>query len=368
MQILVTIVVIGFLAIGGIGWLISVVQESIASTRQENKKRQELKEKWKGRVVDKSKPLSERNGDIVSRHLGKLKLDRYRYYQVDNSVRDCIQDIAEAEGNIAMAPDHSYLSVWKRKATPEYLELSKTLEKLFKEKFEKLEHERSSQQIQQLEQTTSNLKEKYSDYIAQFYEVAERKVSILDEYGEENWGAVQKELSNLIIRIAKKEGHTDDEIKRWKKYSYSQPDEYQKLSDFLISSFRNFHKKEQSKPKSSVDFSAMKGVDFEGHLMGLLKENGFTDVRGTPVTGDQGADLIAVRDGKKIIIQAKRYEGSVGNKAVQEVACAVSYYGGDEGWVVTNSTFTKGAKELAQKTGVRLIDGRDLSRFSEIIA
>jgi restriction system protein len=73
------------------------------------------------------------------------------------------------------------------------------------------------------------------------------------------------------------------------------------------------------------------------------------DVRGTPATGDQGADLIAERDGKKIIIQAKRYEGTVGNKAVQEVSEAVSYYGGDEGWVVTNSTFTASAKASLKK-------------------
>jgi len=29
-------------------------------------------------------------------------------------------------------------------------------------------------------------------------------------------------------------------------------------------------------------------------------------------------------------------------------------------WVITNSTFTASAKALAQKTGIRLIDGRAL--------
>ena len=84
-------------------------------------------------------------------------------------------------------------------------------------------------------------------------------------------------------------------------------------------------------------------------------------------SGDQGADLIAKKDGRTIIIQAKRYQGTVGNKAVQEVASAVSFYGGDEGWVITNSTFTPSARALAQKTNVRLFEGRDLERLGEIL-
>ena len=50
----------------------------------------------------------------------------------------------------------------------------------------------------------------------------------------------------------------------------------------------------------------------------------------------RGADLIAERDGRKAIIQTKRYDGAVGNKAVQEVIGALTFYGGDEGWAVTN--------------------------------
>ncbi len=69
----------------------------------------------------------------------------------------------------------------------------------------------------------------------------------------------------------------------------------------------------------------------------------------------QGADLIAKKDGKTIIIQAKRYQGAVGNKAVQEVISALAYFGGDEGWVVTNSSFTRSARSLAKKANIRLV-------------
>ena len=45
---------------------------------------------------------------------------------------------------------------------------------------------------------------------------------------------------------------------------------------------------------------------------------------------------------------------------MQEVISALACYGGDEGWVVTNASFTPSAKTLAQKTNVKLIDGHTL--------
>ena|SRR5215472_2028729 len=74
-------------------------------------------------------------------------------------------------------------------------------------------------------------------------------------------------------------------------------------------------------------------------------------------TGDQGADLIAHLDGRSIVIQAKRYRGSVGNRAIQEVAGAMRYYRADEAWVITTGTFTASAKALAQANNVKLVDG-----------
>ena len=50
----------------------------------------------------------------------------------------------------------------------------------------------------------------------------------------------------------------------------------------------------------------------------------------------------------EFFVERKRDRGMVGNKAVQEVISAVSFYGGDEGWVITNSSFTPSAIALAQ--------------------
>ncbi|MCM3118431.1 restriction endonuclease [Neobacillus sp. MER 74] len=69
------------------------------------------------------------------------------------------------------------------------------------------------------------------------------------------------------------------------------------------------------------------------------------------------------KDGKKMVVQAKRYSKDVGIKAVQEVMGAKSYYKADEAWVVSNSYFTKAAKELAQKGNVILVDRDTLIEY-----
>ena len=91
----------------------------------------------------------------------------------------------------------------------------------------------------------------------------------------------------------------------------------------------------------------MTGEEFELFLGELFKKRGFK-ITYTSISGDYGADLI-LRDGdEKIAVQAKRYSGNVGVKAVQEIIGAVKMYDADEAWVVTNSYFTKQAIKLAE--------------------
>ena len=64
-----------------------------------------------------------------------------------------------------------------------------------------------------------------------------------------------------------------------------------------------------------------------------------------------------------MVIQAKNYSGSVVNAAVQQAISAKAFYGCDEAMVVTNSYYTKSAKELASTAGVRLIDRSGLQSY-----
>lgn len=108
-----------------------------------------------------------------------------------------------------------------------------------------------------------------------------------------------------------------------------------------------------------ADVDRMSGEEFERFLGELFKGRGFK-VSYTAKSGDYGADLI-LKDGQDVIaVQAKRYSGSVGVKAVQEIIGAVKMYDATEAWVVTNSYFTKQAIKLADINDVYLVDRKEL--------
>ena len=48
-------------------------------------------------------------------------------------------------------------------------------------------------------------------------------------------------------------------------------------------------------------------MEFEEYLAGLFRKQGFK-VELTPSTSDYGADLVLMKDGQRIAVQAKRYE------------------------------------------------------------
>lgn len=113
------------------------------------------------------------------------------------------------------------------------------------------------------------------------------------------------------------------------------------------------------KRANMAEIDMMKGIQFEHYLQQLFIMLGY-QVKLTRASGDFGADLILIKDYTKIVVQAKRYTKNVGLKAVQEVYGAKKHYGANEAWVVTNSLYTKQAKELAYSNEVLLIDRHDL--------
>jgi restriction endonuclease Mrr len=111
--------------------------------------------------------------------------------------------------------------------------------------------------------------------------------------------------------------------------------------------------------------SAMSGAEFERFIGKLYTRLGYR-VSLTHGGADQGVDLILSKDGQKIAVQAKRWTGVVGNKAVQEVIAGKLYYGCSHAWIVTSSTFSINAVGLAAKDPtISVIDGRALSKLCE---
>ncbi|MBO7327034.1 MAG: restriction endonuclease, partial [Clostridia bacterium] len=111
--------------------------------------------------------------------------------------------------------------------------------------------------------------------------------------------------------------------------------------------------------KSIVDIDLMTGTEFEEFLCIFFTNQGYK-CQTTKASGDQGIDLIAVKDDVKLAIQAKCYTGSVGNHAVMEAVAGTKYYKANRTMVITNSTFTKSAIELAKANNVILWDRQTL--------
>jgi hypothetical protein len=276
----------------------------------------------------------------------------------------------------------------------------------------------------QVVETATAIYARNVDLVDKFLAIAESKVSIIDAYGDENWEALPGEIKVCLKKIANREQRQDrgdktapmrltamasDAVHSLLNLGYRRKEAHEAvvaaqrrlgagaaldglireglmalaggvdaapnfgddaplthiLYDMLEDRFREYHSANLNHPVAITDTAGLSGVEFETYIARILAKFGY-NVSGTSATGDQGADLIAEREGRKIIIQAKRYEGAVGNKAVQEVIGALSYYGGDEGWVVTSSTFTASARALAQKANIKLFDGADLATIKKL--
>ena len=94
--------------------------------------------------------------------------------------------------------------------------------------------------------------------------------------------------------------------------------------------------------------------DFEYYCADILRRRGFRKVVVTQGSGDYGIDIIAWKDNVKYGIQCKRYSGNVGYRAVEEVYTGAGIYNCNRAVVMTNSGFTKQAKQGARRLEVEL--------------
>ena len=105
------------------------------------------------------------------------------------------------------------------------------------------------------------------------------------------------------------------------------------------------------------------GEEFEEYCALILRDNGFRHVELTPMGGDQGIDILAVKSGESWAVQCKNYRGAVGNAAVQEACAGREYYGCDRAAVLCPGEYTRAARELAASADVELWDGERLARM-----
>lgn len=107
-------------------------------------------------------------------------------------------------------------------------------------------------------------------------------------------------------------------------------------------------------------------IEFEVQCTHILSCTGWNAQR-TPATGDQGADIVAKKDDTTIVVQCKKHQSPIGNKAVQEITAAMGYYNANLGFVVSVSGYTESAKLLAASNGIFLLDYSELQNIDKFV-
>lgn len=100
----------------------------------------------------------------------------------------------------------------------------------------------------------------------------------------------------------------------------------------------------------------MDGNGYEDWCASWLRRQGFRNVQKTKASHDQGIDLIAQRGNLSWGFQCKYYSSSIGNEAIMQAYAGKAYYGLDKAGVITNSTFTASAVQLAEQTDIILYE------------
>jgi restriction system protein len=124
------------------------------------------------------------------------------------------------------------------------------------------------------------------------------------------------------------------------------------------------HQREQRKLRA-LDIAAIDTMDpleFEKYVARLLVHRGFSRVRLTE-RYDYGVDVLAYKDGTMWGVQVKRYSNMVKAEAVRQVFTALVRYKCDRAMVITNSTFSRPARELAADNNCVLIERDELSEW-----
>lgn len=125
-----------------------------------------------------------------------------------------------------------------------------------------------------------------------------------------------------------------------------------------------FSKVEEGKKLLEIKFTgyldSMSPFNFEILVDDLYTKMGY-ECTNLKSSRDLGADIIALKEGIKYVIQTKHYNinPKVGSQIIRNVYGAIKMYDADKGIIVTTSYFTSPAIDSASKLGIELID-RDM--------
>ena len=106
-------------------------------------------------------------------------------------------------------------------------------------------------------------------------------------------------------------------------------------------------------------WQSLDGKRFELEIAELFRERGYI-VQHTGKRGDEGVDLVFIKNENKILVQCKAHKNPVNPSIVRDLYGALTAHGDKEAWVISTSVFTTGAKKFARGKSIRLVTIRDI--------
>ena len=109
------------------------------------------------------------------------------------------------------------------------------------------------------------------------------------------------------------------------------------------------------------ELGSLSPEEFEVFVATLFERDGWYASL-TARSSDMGIDINLTRrsDGRRAVVQCKRYRGTVGQPVVRDLFGVMTHEGVDDGYVVTTGHFSSAAVSFSQGKSMQLIDGEGL--------
>ncbi len=108
-------------------------------------------------------------------------------------------------------------------------------------------------------------------------------------------------------------------------------------------------------------------AEFEQYVAGLFRKKGYqVQMRGR--SGDLGVDILLTKgDGRRAIVQCKRYRNKVGPDVVRELYGTLIHEQADHAFLVTTAEISASAHRWTEGKPMTLIDGEELSYIAGVM-
>jgi HJR/Mrr/RecB family endonuclease len=112
------------------------------------------------------------------------------------------------------------------------------------------------------------------------------------------------------------------------------------------------------------EIKSLTPIEFERYVGRFFEQIGY-NVQATATTGDEGVDLFLRKNNKIIVVQCKKYDGTVGQPVVRELYGAMIHHRADEAYLITTGTISMPAQRWAANKPIQLVDGMQLLEWIE---